>query len=119
MEEKVKVTELLLNILPQDIVTELQKSDIKGNTNKIISAKYDEATVLFADLVGFTELSSRLPAVTVVTILNDIFSVFDQLAEEHKMEKIKTIGGKYRQSLLSLLRCLHGCFWSSCRGRSF
>eukprot|EP01119_Soliformovum_irregulare_P004413 TRINITY_DN1540_c0_g1_i2.p1 TRINITY_DN1540_c0_g1~~TRINITY_DN1540_c0_g1_i2.p1 ORF type:complete len:428 (+),score=96.82 TRINITY_DN1540_c0_g1_i2:48-1286(+) len=95
LEEKVKVTELLLNILPQDIVTELQKSDIKANTNKIISAKFDEATVLFADLVGFTELSSRLPAVTVVTILNDIFSIFDQLAEEHHMEKIKTIGDAY------------------------
>ncbi len=90
------MTQLLLNILPENIVTELQLQD-PNMRQKCISAKYEEVTVLFADLVGFTELSSRLPAARVVTMLNDIFSTLDLLVEKYQMEKIKTIGGEQMQ----------------------
>eukprot|EP01119_Soliformovum_irregulare_P008966 TRINITY_DN2205_c0_g1_i4.p1 TRINITY_DN2205_c0_g1~~TRINITY_DN2205_c0_g1_i4.p1 ORF type:complete len:648 (+),score=137.72 TRINITY_DN2205_c0_g1_i4:82-1944(+) len=91
LQEKSKVTSLLLNVLPQETVLQLQSQ----KKPEIISVKYDTATVLFADLVGFTELSSRLPAVKVVSILNDIFSALDLAAERNRMEKIKTIGDAY------------------------
>ena len=52
-------------------------------------------SVLFADLAGFTQLSAKLPPKELLTILNDIFSVFDGLAERHQLEKIKTIGDAY------------------------
>jgi class 3 adenylate cyclase len=52
-------------------------------------------TVLFADIVGFTELSAQTPAIELVEILNVIFSEFDQLTDEHGLEKIKTIGDAY------------------------
>ena len=51
--------------------------------------------MLFADLVGFTELSSRRPAAEIVQILNELFSRFDQAADELGVEKIKTIGDAY------------------------
>jgi class 3 adenylate cyclase len=52
-------------------------------------------TVLFADLVGFTELSAGMPSVDMVRILDDLFSLFDGLAEAQGLEKIKTIGDAY------------------------
>jgi class 3 adenylate cyclase len=50
---------------------------------------------LFADLVGFTEVSTRLPARQLVAVLNDIFSMFDILAQKLRLEKLKTIGDAY------------------------
>jgi len=52
-------------------------------------------TVLFADIVGFTQLSARVSPTELVSLLNEIFSTFDQLAERHSLEKIKTIGDAY------------------------
>jgi adenylate cyclase len=80
---------LLLNILPKPIAERLQKGQ------KPIADHFDEVTVLFADLVGFTEFSAHKSPTQLVEILNGIFSEFDRLSELHGLEKIKTIGDAY------------------------
>ncbi|WP_413256580.1 adenylate/guanylate cyclase domain-containing protein [Floridanema fluviatile] len=80
---------LLLNILPQAIAHRLKK------TRGTLAEHFSEASVLFADIVGFTELSTKIPPTEMVELLNKIFSLFDQLAEKHDLEKIKTIGDAY------------------------
>ena len=80
---------LLLAILPPSVAERLRR----GETT--IADSFDEMTVLFADLVGFTALSSRLSAAEVVRVLNDVFSTYDELADRHGLEKIKTIGDAY------------------------
>jgi class 3 adenylate cyclase len=87
--ERQRSEALLLNILPAKIAERLKTSQ------KTIADNFDAATVLFADIVGFTELSRRLTAGEVVAILNDLFSRFDLLAAAHGVEKIKTIGDGY------------------------
>jgi adenylate cyclase len=87
--EQAKSEQLLLNILPAAIALRL-----KANESNIAES-FGEVTVLFADIVGFTELSSRIPATAVVKVLNNIFSAFDHLADRHGLEKIKTIGDAY------------------------
>lgn len=84
-----KTERLLLNILPESIAERLKQQ------NSTIADSFEEVTVLFADIVGFTELSSRIPPSELVDLLNQIFSRFDKLAEYHKVEKIKTIGDAY------------------------
>ena len=88
-EEREKVDRLLLNILPQPIAERLKQEPIT------IADSFTEATIMFADIVGFTPLSARLSATEIVNLLNQIFSTFDQLAERHGLEKIKTIGDAY------------------------
>ncbi|MGL5063815.1 MAG: adenylate/guanylate cyclase domain-containing protein, partial [Microcoleus sp.] len=61
----------------------------------IIADTFNDVTVLFADIVGFTQLSSQVSPTELVSWLNEIFSEFDQLAEKHGLEKIKTIGDAY------------------------
>jgi class 3 adenylate cyclase/PAS domain-containing protein len=80
---------LLLAILPPSIAERLRAGE------RTIADDFEDMSVLFADLVGFTELSSRLPADEIVRILNKVFSTFDALAESHGLEKIKTIGDAY------------------------
>lgn len=87
--EKEKSEQLLLNILPLSIVQKLK------NNHNYIAEYYGEATVLFADIVGFTELCNQVNPSQVVELLNDIFCLFDELAEKYKIEKIKTIGDAY------------------------
>ncbi|HEY9669064.1 MAG TPA: adenylate/guanylate cyclase domain-containing protein [Coleofasciculaceae cyanobacterium] len=87
--ERKRTEQLLLNILPQPIAERLK---YEQNT---IADQFAEATVLFADVVGFTQLSSRISAAELVVLLNKLFSMFDQLAEKHGVEKIKTIGDAY------------------------
>ena len=60
-----------------------------------IAERFENCTILFSDIVGFTELSKELSAVEVVGMLNEIFSAFDDLAEKYELEKIKTIGDAY------------------------
>ncbi len=88
-EEQAKSERLLLNVLPKEIADRLKQEQ------GAIASSIDSATVLFADLVGFTQLSERLSAIELVSLLNDIFSCFDRLAEQHGLEKIKTIGDAY------------------------
>ena len=87
--EKQRSEVLLLNILPQGIVNRMRS----GET--VIADHVDEVTVLFCDLVGFTAISQTLPAARTIDFLSRIFSAFDQLAAEHGVEKIKTIGDAY------------------------
>jgi sensor domain CHASE-containing protein/class 3 adenylate cyclase len=87
--EREKAERLLLNILPEPIADRLK---LQENT---IADNFAEVTVLFADIVGFTNLSSEIEPADLVRLLNEIFSRFDRLAERHQLEKIKTIGDCY------------------------
>jgi adenylate cyclase len=87
--EQERSERLLLNIFPQTIAQRLKYS------SQIIADSFPAVTVLFADLVGFTQFAERMPPSDVVALLNQIFSMFDQLAEQHGLEKIKTIGDAY------------------------
>ncbi|MEC4986918.1 MAG: adenylate/guanylate cyclase domain-containing protein, partial [Oscillatoria sp. PMC 1076.18] len=81
--------ELLLNILPAAIADRIKQGEVN------IADSFEDVSVLFADLVGFTEFSSRKSPTELVEVLNLIFSEFDQLAQQHGLEKIKTIGDAY------------------------
>lgn len=87
--EQAKSEQLLLNVLPAPIAERL-----KGDEHNIADT-FGAVTVMFADIVGFTELSSRISPSELVGVLNDIFSAFDHLADKHGLEKIKTIGDAY------------------------
>ena len=80
---------LLLNILPRSIAERLRG----GET--VIADRFEDMAVLFADVVGFTELSSRLTPDEVVTLLNEVFTRCDRLADRFHLEKIKTVGDAY------------------------
>jgi ligand-binding sensor domain-containing protein/class 3 adenylate cyclase len=90
VEKQRKVSEeLLLNILPAEIAQELKA---KGSSDaKLIN----EATVLFTDFKGFTEMSETLSPKELVSDINECFSAFDKIIEKHGVEKIKTIGDAY------------------------
>ena len=87
--EKERSEHLLLNILPKEIVARLNS----GET--IIANQLSDVTILFADIVAFTKLSSRLTAADLVGRLNRLFSEFDRLALSFGVEKIKTLGDAY------------------------
>lgn len=88
-EEREKSERLLLNILPHSIAEQLKEQQMT------IADNFAEATVLFADIAGFTKLSTQMSPKEIVGLLNDIFSRFDELVELHGLEKIKTIGDAY------------------------
>ncbi len=87
--EQAKSEQLLLNILPKPIADRLKQAP------GVIAERFEAATVLFADIVGFTPLSARIMPEELVNLLNEVFSLFDQLAEKRGLEKIKTIGDAY------------------------
>jgi class 3 adenylate cyclase len=87
--EQEKSERLLLNILPQSIAERIKKGE------STIADSYPEVTVLVADLVGFTTLAAHIGPEQVVQLLNEIFSAFDLLTEQHGLEKIKTMGDAY------------------------
>lgn len=80
---------LLLNVLPASIAERLKAGEAP------IADGFDNVTVLFADIVGFTTISSEADPAEVVNLLNEVFSDFDDLAARHGVEKIKTIGDAY------------------------
>ncbi|MBS1538438.1 MAG: hypothetical protein JST20_11905, partial [Bacteroidetes bacterium] len=81
--------EILSNILPPTITDRLLKGEKK------IADTHENVSVLFADIVGFTQLSSQLPAGELIDILDMIFTRFDMICKKHGLEKIKTIGDAY------------------------
>ncbi len=87
--EQANSERLLLNVLPMAIATRLK------NGQRTIADSFPDVSVLFADLVGFSRLSADLAPSDLVHVMNDVFSAFDQLAEYHGLEKIKTIGDAY------------------------
>ncbi|MCX5743834.1 MAG: HAMP domain-containing protein [Proteobacteria bacterium] len=87
--EKVVSDRLLLNVLPGPIADRLKRGE------SLIVDRFDAVSVMFADLVGFTSLSAVTSPEALVTMLNELFSMFDRLAEKHGLEKIKTIGDAY------------------------
>jgi len=87
--EHEKSEQLLLNVLPESVAKRLKES------RSIIADRTEAATVLFADVVGFTALSQAMTAEQVVRLLNDLFVEFDHLSKKHGLEKIKTIGDAY------------------------
>lgn len=89
LAEQERSESLLLNVLPSSVADRLKRRE------KVIADHFDEVTVMFADLVGFTESSQQATPQEVVGSLDDLFSTFDQLAERHGVEKIKTIGDAY------------------------
>jgi adenylate cyclase len=87
--EQEKSEQLLMNILPRSIAERLKAA------SQTIADHFDSASILFADVVDFTPLAQRLPPAEVVGILDQLFSRFDTLLEQHGLEKIKTIGDCY------------------------
>ena len=87
--QKEEIEELLLNILPKAIAERLQEGQ------SIIADSFSDVSVLFADLVGFTNFASQKSAAETVKVLNQIFSLFDELSLRHGLEKIKTMGDAY------------------------
>ena len=88
-KERDKSDNLLLNILPKSIATRLKAGE------SVIADKHDEVSMLFADIVEFTPQSKKLKPTELVSILNTIFSNFDDLSIKYGIEKIKTIGDNY------------------------
>lgn len=86
---KAKSDDLLLNILPKETAEELKE---KGRAQ---ARKYNEASVLFSDLKGFTKLSEEIGADQLVSLLDEAFKRFDRLCDRYGVEKIKTIGDAY------------------------
>lgn len=80
---------LLLNILPAPIAQRLR------NGEKIIADRHEDLTLLFADIVGFTQMSASLPPEQVIEMLDDLFRHLDELVDRYGLEKIKTIGDAY------------------------
>jgi adenylate cyclase len=87
--ERERSERLLLNVLPQPIAERLKKS------TGVIAEHYDTVSVLFADLVGFTERATVMAPDELVALLDGIFSAFDRLVDAEGVEKIKTIGDAY------------------------
>ncbi len=88
-QQRQQADRLLINILPYRIAQRLKAGA------RTIAESLDQVSVLFADLVDFTAASSEMTPRQLVKMLNEIFSMFDQLAEFHRLEKIKTIGDAY------------------------
>jgi class 3 adenylate cyclase len=88
-DEAARFERLLLSILPKPVIDRLGRGEV------LIADRFDEATVLFSDLVGFTARSAAAAPAEVVRYLNRLFSEFDALAAELGVEKIKTIGDAY------------------------
>jgi len=89
-DAEARTEHLLMNIFPEKIADRLRQ-----NPDELIADRFDEATVMFADIVGFTAISQKLEADDLVFLLNDIFTRFDAVGEPLKTEKIKTIGDAY------------------------
>ncbi len=86
---KARIEDLLHSMLPGEIVERIQRGESP------IADAHREVSIVFADLVGFTALSNRLPAPRLVQLLDRLFSDFDRLASAHGVERIKTIGDAY------------------------
>jgi hypothetical protein len=81
---------LLANILPSSVAAKL-----KDPAHGVIADRYDDASILFADIAGFTERASEIPPTELVRFLDRLYTTFDRLVDRHGLEKIKTTGDSY------------------------
>ena len=88
-QERQKSERLLINVLPKEVAAILRDGE------QTIADQFEAVSVLFADVVGSTQLATRLTARELVDLLNEAFSYFDSLTEKHGLEKIRTIGDNY------------------------
>ncbi len=88
-EEKDKSDKLLLNILPEKVANELKE------TGKSSTEIFDNTSILFADIVGFTKKVEKMKSEDLINELNEIFTEFDKISKKHNCERIKTIGDAY------------------------
>lgn len=86
--EQAKTEQLLFNVLPQDVAARLQDG-------KAVADSFSDVSVIFADIVGFSSLAKSLSPGMLVKMLNAIFTLADEAADEHGVEKVKTIGDAY------------------------
>jgi adenylate cyclase len=95
--EKKLSERLLLNVLPPSIVERLKNRSVLlvDGPTEVIADSFSEVTVLFADIVKFTQFAESVSAKEIVNVLNDIFTRFDDIADARGLEKIKTIGDSY------------------------
>lgn len=87
--EQVKSDRLLLNVLPAKIAPLLRDG------HRVVAERFDDVSVLFADIVGSTALTVELEPERMVELLNEVFSYFDSVTERYGAEKIRTIGDNY------------------------
>lgn len=87
--EQRRAERLLLNVLPRDIAATLKQGE------QTIAERHEAVTVMFADIVGFTQLSASLSAIELTALLNRLFSRFDEMVVARGLEKIRTIGDAY------------------------
>lgn len=87
--EKARSEALLLNVLPPSVAARMNAGE------RLIADSHEFATVLFADIVGFTPLSEAMPPAALLALLDRVFTRFDDIADAHDLEKIKTIGDAY------------------------
>jgi len=97
-DENEKLERLLLSVLPQHVAIEMKAdimSPVEGQFHKIYIQKHENVSILFADIVGFTNLSSQCSAQDLVRLLNELFGRFDQLANDNRCLRIKILGDCY------------------------
>jgi class 3 adenylate cyclase len=82
------IERLMLRVFPQVVATALEE-------DRVVADEFESASILFADLESFTHMADQMPASEVVALLNDVFTEFDRIVDEHGLEKIKTIGDCY------------------------
>ncbi len=87
--EKKRSDELLLNILPRKIATELKENE------RVEPRFYNSASIMFSDFAGFTKLSEQMEPKSLIELLNQYFCIFDKIISNHNLEKLKTIGDSY------------------------
>ncbi|MGJ5619624.1 adenylate/guanylate cyclase domain-containing protein [Sulfitobacter sp. MF3-043] len=87
--EKSRADGLLLSMLPEMVIKRLAAGE------KVIADRFDNATIIFADIVDFTPMVARTNPSELISLLHDLFSAFDVLADQHGIEKIKTVGDAY------------------------